>query len=157
MEVKLDILGAQVINFLIIFFLFKKFLWDSIIKTIEERRVLIKKLKSADYEYERAINDAKMQAEKIIVKAQKKANDIISDSEIIAIQEKDSIIKQAEEKAEIVLKNAEKESKKLEINLVNNWTNSVKSTSTLLLKKILWNHETLQDQYLDTLIDDLKK
>lgn len=157
MEVKLDILGAQVINFLIIFFLFKRFLWDSIIKTIEERRELIKRLKNADHEYERAINDAKMQAETIIVKAQKKADDIVKNWEIIGEQEQALIIKQAEEKSQQIVKNAEKEAKKLENTLLNNWTHGVKTTSKLLVKKILWTDTKLQDQYLDTLIDDLNQ
>lgn len=66
MEIKLDMLVAQIINFAIIFWLYKKYLAKHIIAAIEERRTLIKKLENADTEYEQMINGAKQEAADIV-------------------------------------------------------------------------------------------
>jgi len=57
---------AQIINFLILFFLFKKFLTKPIATIIEDRRDLIKKLENADKVYEEKLEDARLQAKNII-------------------------------------------------------------------------------------------
>lgn len=157
MDIEVDILIAQVINFLIIFFLFKKFLGDSLIKLVEERRELIKKLKDADHQYEKIINNARTTAESIVSKAKNKANEALKEGENILKLQNKVLVEEWERKAEMIIKNAENEAKKIENNLIKNWTNSLKETSKLLVKKILWSDEKLQDKYLDNLISDLKK
>jgi F0F1-type ATP synthase membrane subunit b/b' len=54
------------INFLILFFLFKKFLTKPIATTIQDRRNLIKKLENADKAYQEKIDSAKLEAKDII-------------------------------------------------------------------------------------------
>lgn len=57
---------AQIINVLILFFLFKKFVGESIQNAIEERRELLKKLKHADDAYNQKIKEAEARSEEIL-------------------------------------------------------------------------------------------
>ncbi|AHB41089.1 ATP synthase subunit b [candidate division SR1 bacterium RAAC1_SR1_1] len=148
---------AQIFNFLLLFWIFKRFLGDTISTSIEERRNLVKKLKNADVEYLEILDKAKIEAEDIISHAKKHSESILYEGETLAKEHSKTILKEGEQKAKAILLQAEKEAKKLEESLTNNWTDSLKRTSKMLVKKILGSDEKLQDKYLDTLISDLKK
>ena len=106
MEIKRDILIAQIINFAILFFLVKIFLGDRLIKIINERRVLIRKLKQADEEYEKMIELAKRESNKIIVMANRKKELIEEEGKILADKEKKDILSLATAKGEIIIQGA---------------------------------------------------
>lgn len=148
---------AQILNFLVLFWIFKRFLGDSISTSIEERRTLVKKLKHADIQYQEILDKAKIESDKIISHAKKRSDAILFEGESLAKERSKVILEEWENKAKAILLQAQKEAKKLEENLANNWSSSLKSTSKLLVKKILWSDEKLQEKYLDNLIDDLKK
>lgn len=147
----------QVVNLVIFFLLFKFLLWDKISKWLEEREKLIKKLKGADHEYQKILDNAKVETEEIIFHAKKHSEAIIYEWETLARDRSKAILEEWEQKAKALILQAQKEAKKLEESLISNWTDSLKKTSKLLVKKILWSDEKLQDKYLDTLISDLKK
>lgn len=147
----------QIANLAVFFLLFKFLLGDKISKGLEEREKLIRKLKSADIEYQKILSKAKDEAEDIIAHAKKHSEAILYEWEALAKEHSKAILEEGEHKAKAVLLQAQKEAKKLEENLANNWTDSLKSTSKLLVKKILWGDEKLQEKYLDNLISDLKK
>ena len=50
----------QIVNLFIFFFAFKYFLGDKVTKSLEEREHLMKKLKNAEHEYNKIIDDAKI-------------------------------------------------------------------------------------------------
>lgn len=149
--------GIQVLNLVIFFLLFKFFMWDKLSFELEEREKLIKKLKYADEEYQNILWKANEEANQIIVEAKKHSDDILYEREALAREHSQSILADGEYKAQQIVTQAEKEAKKLEEGLIASWSNSLKTTSKMLVKKILDNSEELQDKYLDTLIDDLKK
>ena len=150
-------IGIQIINIVIFFLLFKFLLWDKISKWLEERERLIKKLKNADHEYQKILDKAKEESTEIIAHAKKHSEAILYEGESLAKERSKAILEEGEHKAKAVILQAQKEAKKLEENLTNNWSSSLKSTSKLLVKKILWSDEKLQEKYLDSLINDLKK
>jgi len=147
----------QVANITIFFFLFKYLLWDKISKGLEEREKLIKKLRNADHEYQKILDKAKDESEEIILHAKKHSETILHEWESTAKKRSKAILDEWDNKVKHLLAQAQKDIKKLEESLVKNRTDSLKSTSKLLVKKILGNDKKLQDKYLDTLIDDLKK
>ncbi|NOZ45035.1 MAG: hypothetical protein GXP45_08055 [bacterium] len=51
MNISLTAVLAQILNFALLFFLFRKFLTKPIVASIEERRSLIKKLEKAEDAY----------------------------------------------------------------------------------------------------------
>lgn len=74
------LLGAQVINFLILFFLLKKFAYKPILSMLDKRKSIIEKglkdAKESQIAFEKAIEEEK----KILKKAQSVSEKILSDS-----------------------------------------------------------------------------
>ena len=50
----------QIVNLVVFFLVFKYFLGDKITKSLKEREHLINKLKNAEHEYNKIIDDAKI-------------------------------------------------------------------------------------------------
>ena len=157
MEVKRDIFIAQLINFWLLFSLVKHFFGDKIIKTIEERKQLIKKLKQADEEYERMIDLAKKESNKLITKANKKRETILLEWRMIADEERKKILDLAMGKADVILQDAETKGEKMMKDLETERTNSVTSTTQVVVNKLLNSHDELKEQYLQTIAKDLKE
>jgi F0F1-type ATP synthase membrane subunit b/b' len=103
------------------------------------------------------LDKAKDESEEIILHAKKHSETILHEWESTAKKRSKAILDEWDNKVKHLLAQAQKDIKKLEESLVKNRTDSLKSTSKLLVKKILGNDKKLQDKYLDTLIDDLKK
>lgn len=66
MDIQWDILVVQLLNFLIIFFVFRKFIGDKILSEIAEKRALFAKLKNLEQECEWIEKDAKEKAAQIV-------------------------------------------------------------------------------------------
>ncbi len=156
MDIQVDILVAQIINFLIIFFLFKKFLWDKIITLVEERRLLIKRLKKADQEYQNIINSAKEEADTLLQDTQKKKEQLLSKAKKSAEEAKLDILSLAQKEASQITKNAEQKAEHLQKEIYKERESSVKSTTKLVVTKLLQKETKLQEAYLDTLIKEVK-
>lgn len=93
--VKPVLLIAQVVNFLILLFILKRFLYKPILKVLEERKKKIaESLKNAS-EIEKKLEQITEDREKKLQKAAKEAEEIIKE----ATENADKIITQAHEKA----------------------------------------------------------
>jgi len=147
----------QVVNLVIFFLFFKFFLGDKVSKWLKDRKILIEKLKNADQEYKNIIESAEAKSKDILLDAKKHSEAILVEWELLSKERSKAILKEWEQKAKNILAEAHKEAKKIEEELINSRSTSLKSTSKLLVKKILQNDENLQDKYLDALINDLKK
>ncbi|MDR2415074.1 MAG: hypothetical protein LBD75_00175 [Candidatus Peribacteria bacterium] len=156
MEINIDLLLAQIVNFAILFFLTKWLFGDKIIKAIEERRQLIKKLKLADEEYARMIELAKKESNKIITKANKKRETILTEGKLIADEERKKVLDLAISKGEILVTEAEEKGKRMLKELESQWTDSITSTTQLVIQKLLHTHEELKEEYLQTIAKELK-
>ncbi|MEI8092361.1 MAG: hypothetical protein WCG98_09680 [bacterium] len=62
----------------------------------------------------------------------------------------------AKKKAEDIIQHATTETQRVQEELANSWESAVKSTTKSVVKKLLKEKKDLQDDYLKTLIDDLK-
>lgn len=90
------LLLAQVINFLILFFLLRKFLYKPILSIIEKRQKKIKHGLANAEKAEKDLVHASARAEKIINKANKMSHNIIKKSENQAEDIKNKIISETE-------------------------------------------------------------
>jgi F0F1-type ATP synthase membrane subunit b/b' len=154
--IKRDLLIAQIVNFAILFFLAKWLFGDKIIKAIEERKQLIKKLKLADDEYARMIELAKKESNKIITKANKKKETILTEGKLIADDERKKVLDLAMSKGEVIVQEAEAKGKRMQKELEAERTDTVTSTTQLVVNKLLDTHEELKDEYLQTIAKELK-
>jgi F-type H+-transporting ATPase subunit b len=157
MEIKIDLLIAQIVNFAILFFLVKWLFGDKIIKAIEERKQLIKKLKLADDEYARMIELAKKESNKIITKANKKKDTILTEGRLIADEERKKVLDLAINKGEVIIQEAETKGKRMLKDLEAQRTDSITSTTQLVVNKLLDTHEELKEEYLQTIAKELEK
>ena len=83
---------ANLVNFLIIFFLLKKFLFGPIAKTLAERKKAISEgLQNAALATD-ALSEAKKEGDKIIAEAKAQANTIISGPGVVSPNASPSII-----------------------------------------------------------------
>ena len=100
---------AQLINFLILFFILKKFAWDVILEALEKRRQKIKegiensklaeeKLETIDIQKERVLTEARLEASKIIEDAKAKAEKVREEKNKITQREIEKQIEEAKAK-----------------------------------------------------------
>jgi len=157
MEIQRDILIAQIVNFILLFFLVKIFLGDRLIKIIHQRRELIRKLKQADEEYERMIELAKKESNKIIATANRKKELIEEEGKILAQKEKQDILNLATTKGEMIIQDAKNKGEKMKKELEEQRTESITSTTQLVVNKLFTVHEELKEKYLKTIVKELKK
>lgn len=90
------LLAAQVVNFVVLLFLLKKFLYKPLLKVLEERRSrVIKSLKDSEEIEEKLIKTAEEQ-ERMLARASKQAQEIVEN----ATKSADQIILEAHQKAQ---------------------------------------------------------
>lgn len=154
MEISFSSLAAQIINFGIMFFLFSRFVAKPISKQIEERRKLIEKIKKADELYKEKIEEAEKKAEGIISDWLIKKENIITEWESIALKKQIEILQEANKKAEKIVIDANNTAKTLSIELENNFIESVKKTSKVVVKKLLQKDMDLQKSYLEEIVKE---
>ena len=156
MNIHVDLVIAWIINFLILVFLFRKLLWDKIVEQVEERKTMLAKLKKADDEYKRMIEFARKESDLIISKAEKKKEDLIHEAHLIAEEDKKRIIKEGQRKVELMKVDAMRENEKLEKQLKEEWIESVKDTSKMVVKRLLKQDKELSNEYFWVLVEDLQ-
>lgn len=156
MDIHVDLVIAWIINFLILVFLFRKLLWDKIVEQVEERKTMLAKLKKADDEYKRMIEFARKESDLIISKAEKKKEDLIHEAHLIAEEDKKRIIKEGQRKVELMKVDAMRENEKLEKQLKEEWIESVKDTSKMVVKRLLKQDKELANEYFWVLVEDLQ-
>lgn len=155
MDISIWAIIAQIINFLILFFLFKKFLTKPISNIIQDRRVLIKKLENADKAYEDKIQKAEQEAKGIVQDWMKRKESLIIEAWVLAEKKREDIINEARTQSEKILTSAKTKAEMLESDLERNFTDWVKRTSLLVVKKLLQKDKNLKDDYLDSAIQEV--
>lgn len=140
------LLAAQVVNFLILLFILKKFLYKPILKVLDERKKRIEdSLKNAE-EIERRLAETEEQSEKILAKALAEGQKIVDQSNQVAAQIRDQTNKEVEE----ILRKATADGKKIvqlqEEMLMRQVREHVGSLVTLIFEKVTGRKITLKDQ-----------
>ncbi len=98
--------AGQIVNFLILAIIFKKFLYKPILKTLSERQKKIAKgLKDAE-EAAKALTDADSEKEAILNKASKEAEKILDDTKKAAETLRDEILTGARTDADKIIQSA---------------------------------------------------
>lgn len=155
MDISLTAVLAQVINFGLLFFLFRRFLTKPIVSSIEERRSLIKKLENAEDAYAEKVAAGDAEYKKKLQQGMTKRDKLIAEAGAVANKRKEEIMKDAKHKAEGIMHDAELRSKNFEDELKNNFEEGVKKTSLLVIKKLLQEDKDLKSKYLDRVVKDL--
>lgn len=152
-------LFAQVINFLILFVLLKNFLYQPILKVLEERKKKIKESLDKAEEIDREMQKVEEKKAQELEKTRKEALAIINDAKKSSEELKKEITSQAQEEAAKMKKQAllsfEEEKKKMmeEFKAQTAWL--VLSTTKQVLKQTL--DEKKQRELIKSVLEDMKR
>ena len=148
MEFNVYVFVAQLLNFLIIFFWFKYFVWDKIRDLIEYRKWLDEKYSNVEADIENILSDAESQKRTIIDDALAHKQQLIQQSESAATIKAEKIMDDAQLKATSIENKAKAEADKLQSDLKSSYISSVKKISQLVLKKVIGKESDIQDAYI---------
>ncbi|PJA49050.1 MAG: hypothetical protein CO170_00685 [candidate division SR1 bacterium CG_4_9_14_3_um_filter_40_9] len=148
---------VQILNLAIFFFAFKYFLGDTITSALEEREHLMKKLKGAEHEYNKIIEDAKIKGDSMISEVVEKQKIIVKEHELVVDKHKKEILDDAHRKAEEIVKNAESQAHQIKKELEDNREDSVRQASKIVVKKMIGSDENLKNEYLTSLVREIKR
>jgi len=154
MEFNLGIFLAQLVNFTIIFFVFKKLIWDKIFQAIQERRSKIEKLENADEEYAKILAEAHKNADSAIKEWLQRKEEIISEAILVAKKREEDILALAEKQAMRIQDDAQQKAANLEKELKDGFIDGVRKTTKLVVNKLIKSDVDLQNTYIDWLVHE---
>ncbi len=140
-DLNLAIIIAQVINFSIIFFIFYYFLWDKIVKIIEERRQKIENLDNSDDVVREKLEAAKVEAKEIIDEARKNATDMQKNADEISKKDIAQKLQMADEKAESIMSSARRDIEKERLGMLGAMKEKVLDLSLKINSKVFDNKD----------------
>lgn len=100
---------AQIINFLVLAFLFKKFLYKPILKTLKDRKDAIKKGIADSEKAQRALEDAQATTERIAQKTAKEAEQMISEAKSVSSQMREDMLVAIKTESEKIMSETKKQ------------------------------------------------
>ncbi len=157
MEINRGILVAQLVNFGVILWLFKKFLGDKMSAAIVHRRAELAKAADASKVYEETLAQAEQEKKVLIDEGVAHKAKLIEEAQLTAQQKADTIIAGAEKQAASIERKADEKAAKLEKELKDGFVDGVKHTAGLVVKKLFTKDTTLQEKYLDELVTEFAK
>lgn len=155
-DIKLWLIFASIINFSIVFFIFKYFLWEKIVSAIEERRKNIKASEEAQDIAKLKMEEAQKEADDILNEARKKASEIQVYAEDLAKQNSNAIIERSEKDAAFMLESAKKQIEKEKLEMENDMKDKILDLSLKLNSKI-FNKEAANKDFMEKEYDLLVK
>jgi len=148
---------SHLINFLILFFLFKHFLGDHLTNAIKTRREQMAKMENVDAEYEKIINTAEWEKKKIIDEALAHKNNVVAQAEQTATLKADKIIADAGARASNIETEAQEKAGHIQKELEDGFVDGVKKTAHTVVKKLFDKDVKLQEEYLVELAKEFSK
>mgnify|MGYP005985881273 FL=1 len=154
-DLKLGVVIAQIINFGILFFLFKHFLWEKIVKAIEERRAHLQKFDNAEQQVREKEEEAKLKADSIINEARNKSAEITKNADEIAKQNIEKSKQKAEMEANSIVSNAQSSMEKERLSMMGEIKTKVVDLSLRLNKK-MFSKESANKDFMEKELESLK-
>lgn len=112
LQIDIFILLAQLINFWILYYVFKTFIADTISEKMKERRQQLEKLKKADEHYDEKMFLAEKKGKEIEENARKTSRNLMKESEILAKAQAKAIQEKAHAEALAILDGGRREIEK---------------------------------------------
>ncbi len=143
---------AQILNFLIMFFIFKKFVSDGMNDLVQERKELLKKLNKADFYYDEKMKNTEKQRQEILDKARIESKQYINQSQEIASIKAQELIKKANSEVMYILDSWKKEVEKDRVDMLEEIEESALNLSIKLNEK-LFNNSCQNNSFVNKQID----
>ena len=150
------LLLAQVVNFLILLWVLKKFVYVPLIKVMETRQGKIEKgLKDAE-ESERRLESMKEEEKRVLEKARKEAQKIIEKAEEQAKKNSEEVTKKTKEKAEQIVQEAKSEIAEEKKKILQEAKSEVAELVFLATKKVVEGEISKKDNQIIRKITEIK-
>lgn len=146
-ELKLGVIIAQIVNFMILMWVFKFFIGDKILAVILERKTKIKMLENADAEAKMMLEKAQDQAHDLLTQSRKKWEEIENAMHNRAMQKKEQMLATAHFQAENMMSIARSEIEKEKAMMVSFLKSQVLTLAYGLNKK-LFTSQTMNTEFL---------
>lgn len=130
---------AQIINFSILFFIFKKFVSDSMIDLVDERKTLLDRLYKADIYYDEKVKSADTKSEQIIQDAHNQAKQFFDQSKEITSQTIQNLIEKANVEVKYILESWKNKVEKERVEMLEELEEDAIDLSIKLNKKLFSN------------------
>lgn len=155
--IKPVILVTQIINFLILLFVLKKFLYKPILEVFEKRRKKIKKSLEDAAKMEKKVAELKEIEKREMHQIQLQAREIIREAKDEAEKTKQKIIKEAEKEAEELLSKTKQEIEARKKKIISEMQKETADLTVLATLKILEKRmdERTQKQLVEEAIQEL--
>lgn len=144
-NLQLWLIIAAIINFWILFYIFKYFLWTKLADALEERRKFLKASADADDIAKKKLEEVEKQVENILNEARIKASDIEKSAEELSKQNSFRILEKAQKDAEYLLQSAKTEIEKDRLDMMNWMKSKILDLSLKLNSKIFWKESNNKD------------
>lgn len=136
MEIEFGILLAQIINFGILFLLFKKFVADALVKQIDERREKQTLLDNAQTKYDEMLAQAQAEKQAMLDEARSQSEKMMLDSERIAKKQAQKILDDAEQSAKAIVEGGRRELEKEKKSLLSEMKSHILGISMKINEKV---------------------
>lgn len=147
-EVDLWLVFAQIVNFAIIFFIFKKFVSDGMMDLVVERKGLLEKLYKADLYYDQKLVEADTRWKAIIEKAHLEAKWLITQWEEVSSEKTREMLKKANMEVKYILDSWRRELEKEKVEMFEDVKEDAIELSLKLNEK-LFNWECSNKSFVD--------
>lgn len=154
MTIKLDVLLVQLIHIVLLFWIFKKLIWNTLTNALLERKSKIQKLDNADAEYAKVLAEAKLKSEATMKEGLIRKEEIIAEATLVAQKKADDLMIQAEKNAQRIQNDAEVKAFSLEKELKDGFVDGVKATTKLVINKLVKEDVAVQNAYIDGLVNE---
>jgi len=146
-NLQLELIIAAMINFWILFFIFKHFLWEKLAKAIEERRKFLQASVDADDIAKKKLEEAEKKSEELLNEARIKASEIEKSADNLAKQNTIKTLEKAKKDAEYILQSSRNELEKDRLDMANSMKSKILDLSLKLNSKIFWKESSNKELF----------
>lgn len=146
---------AQIVNFLILYLIFKKFVWDKLFALLKEREILHEKLSNAESEKEVILESARNERLQILADAKKEAKDYLRNSHDIAAQRVKEAVSKANRDVQMILSWGERRLQKERNVMLADLRDYIIDMTIKLNKKII-NNPNINREFLELEFEKIK-
>ncbi len=127
--------GGQIVNFLVILFILKRFLYKPLFGVLKKREDLVKETVEKAEASRKSLEKAQAQEKEIIKKAQANATEIVKDAKEQSAEIIKNATAEAKRKSDVIIAEAEDQAKQEKVRAENELNKYVARLSVELLKK----------------------
>jgi len=155
LEIDIYILLAQIVNFGILFYIFKKFIADKLNAGLVERQKQLEKLKTAEAHYEQKMSLAAQQKQEMIDAARETSAALMKETEIISKEKAQIIIEKANKRSDGILEWWRREIEKERLSMLSQMKNHIMDISLRLNEK-MFDSESSNKEFLEKELENIK-